>query len=191
MNPLNRRSLVSLALRTLFLPLAFVLLSVPGCGGGETASPSASVASAENWARLREFTLAPGVLRRPATAIEQQNLRVDYLVDFQSNTHLPTFQLVGHLLPKGEALLSPDSGLNRVVVQFCGQQAYACGEPFTRLCTLTVGWLDQAKRRLQCGAGDPAVEVAPGPYVFVASACYTDSKGTRVCNSISRDVVLQ
>jgi hypothetical protein len=163
---------------------AALLLGLAACGGGGDRAQ-------ENWARLREFTLTPGVLRAPATATEILNLRLDYTVDFQSNTHLPTYWLFGHLLPKGEAPISPDTPVNRLVAQACGQQAFGCGEPFTRLCSISVGWLDATKRRILCGSGDPALEVPPGDYVFTASTCYTDSKGTRVCNSIARDLTLQ
>lgn len=165
------------------LPLAAAALSLSACGGEGSGS--------DNWARLRDFALTPAVLRAPATGAEVLNVRLDYLAEFQSDTHLPTYWLFGHLLPKGQAPISAETPVNRVVAQPCGQQAYACGEPFTRLCSVSLGWVDPAKRHINCGSGDPALEVPPGPYVFVASACYTDSKGTRVCNSISRDVVLQ
>lgn len=170
---------------TLHMTLTALLLALAGCGGG------GSDPEAANWARLRDFTLTPGQLRAPATATEVLNLRLDYLVEFQSNTHLPTYWLFGHLLPRGEAPLSPDTPVNRLVAQACGQQAFGCGEPFSRLCSVSVGWVDQAKRRITCGSGDPAMEVPTGDYTYIASTCYTDPQGTRICNSIARDITLQ
>lgn len=169
---------------TLLIPLTSLSLILAGCGGGG-GDPEA-----DNWARLRDFTLTPAVLRAPATAVEVLNLRLDYEVEFQSNTHLPTYWHFGHLLPKGEAPISADTPVNRLVAQACGQQAFGCGDPFTRLCSVSVGWVDQAKRRITCGSGDPALEVPTGDYTFIASACYTDPRGTRICNSITRDLTL-
>ena len=167
------------------LTFAALLLALAGCGGGGSGT------EADNWARLRDFTMTPAVLRAPATATEVLNLRLDYQVEYQSNTHLPTYWIFGHLLPRGEVLISPDTPVNRLVAQACGQQAFGCGDPFTRLCNVSVGWVDQAKRRIMCGSGDPALEVSIGDYVFIASACYTDTQGTRICNSIARDLTLQ
>ena len=164
------------------LPLAAATLALAACGGGGSGS--------DNWARLRDFALTPAVLRAP-TGAEVLNLRLDYLAEFQSDTHLPTYWLFGHLLPKGQAPISAETPVNRLVAQPCGQQAYACGEPFTRLCSVSLGWVDPAKRHINCGSGDPALEVPPGQYVFHASTCYTDAKGTRICNTIARDITLQ
>lgn len=170
---------------TLLTAHAALLPALAGCGGGGSGT------EADNWARLRDFTMTPATMRAPVTATEVLNLRLDYQVDFQSNTNMPTYWLFGHLLPRGEALISPDTPVNRLVAQACGQQAFGCGDPFIRLCSVSVGWVDQAKRRIMCGSGDPALEVPTGDYVFIASTCYTDTQGTRICNSIARDLTLQ
>ena len=161
--------------------LLLVAVLLTACGGGGNND--------ENWARLRDFSLGPGALAAPNTT-ETLQVRLDYFVDFESNTHLPTFVLSGHLLADGETLISPDTSVGRLVTQFCGQQAYACGDPFTRLCSVTLGWVDPSKRRVVCDSMNPAIEVPPGNYRFVGSVCYTDSKGTRVCSSKSVPLVL-
>jgi len=162
-------------------PLLLAAALLAGCGGGGNEG--------ENWARLRDFSLGPGGLAAPNTT-ETLKVRLDYSVDFESNTHLPTFVLTGHLLADGETLISPDTSVGRLVTQFCGQQAYACGDPFTRLCSVTRVWVDPSKRRVVCDSMNPAIEVPPGSYRFVGSACYTDGKGTRVCSSKSVPLVL-
>ncbi len=150
------------------------------CGGGDDS---------QNWARLRDFAVSPASIGAPGTT-ETLQVRLDYFVDFESDTYLPTFVLSGHLLAEGETLISADASVGRLVTQFCGQQAYACGDPFTRLCSVTPGWLDQSKRRIVCDSMNPAIEVPPARYRFVGSACYTDDKGTRQCTSKSMPLVL-
>lgn len=169
------------------LSIAPVLVLTIGCGGGDDP-PSPPP---ENWARLRDFSVTPGTIRAPASAAEVQQFRADFIADFQSNTYQPTFLIVGHLIPKGETLVSSQTTVNRLVSQWCGQQAFACGDPFTRMCSYSAGWTNTANRRIICDANNPAIEVQPGEYQYIASVCYTDSKGTNNCTSKTVPITLQ
>jgi len=158
---------------------------ITGCGGGDAP------AAPENWARLRDFSVTPGTIRSPASAAEVQQFRADFFADFQSNTYQPTFLILGHLIPEGETLVSPQTTVNRLVSQWCGQQAFACGDPFTRMCSYSVGWTNLANRRVICDSNNPAIDVPPGEYQYIASVCYTDSKGTNNCTSKTVPITLQ
>ena len=130
-------------------------------------------------------------MRKPTEAAETLQFKVDYYIDFQSDTYLPTFDLSGHILPKGETLLSPDTPVGRVLSKPCGKLAYACGDPFEHLCTYSMGWADISMRRIVCDGMNPAITVPPGEYQFVASVCYTNTAGTEVCSSKSMPIVFE
>lgn len=165
--------------------LALTLLAA--CGGGSDASPSSPP---ENWARLRDFAFTPTTVNAPVST-ETLQFRLDHWIDFQSNTYLPTFVVLGHLIPQGQTLLSPETTVGRLLTQNCGQQAYACGAPYTVLCNYAKGWLDAANRRVQCDSNNLAIEVPPGDYQWIASVCYTDNSGTRICSSKTVPITFQ
>lgn len=186
------------------IAIGALALVVAGCGGGgdsatgatntgisTTGSTGTATSTSGNWATLVDFALTPQALHAPVSATEIQEFKLDYYIDHHPELNYPFYTAIGHLLRKGETLLSPDAMVGRVFSRPCGWTAAPCGQPTETLCSYSAGWLNLANRRVICNPMSEALEVPPGEYQFVASVCYADATGTRVCSTKYVPMVLE
>lgn len=158
--------------------LAATLL-LAACGGSGDDAPTAT----PNYARLVDYTVTPTTMRAPANNVEIQPFKLGYDVDFRSNTHLATYRLTTHILPAGQPLVSAEQTTGRIHLRLCGQQANACGNPHEETCDFQAGWIDPAQRHVRCDSSNPAQELLPGTYQFVANVCEIVSSGIGTCTA--------
>ena len=165
------------------------IAALQACGGGsDGGDPSTPPV---NYARLVDYVVTPTTMRAPANNAEIQPFKLGYDVDFQSNTHLPTYRLTTHILPTGQPLVSADQSAGRIHTQLCGQQGNACGNPHEKTCDLQAGWLDSAQRHVRCDSSNLAQELNPGTYQFIANVCELTNAGATNCTTKTVAVTLQ
>lgn len=170
--------------------LALAALALAGCGGGGDPAGDSQATAPARYARLVSYGVTPTALHVPVDAAETQHLQLAYAVDFQSDTVAPTYRLTTHVLPLGQALVSVDQSAGRIQTQFCGQEAYACGQPHTVTCDVQTGWLNPGQRHLRCDSYNPALELEPGTYQFIANVCEITPNAVTNCSTQTVQVSL-
>lgn len=165
----------------IFVILMAAALAVASCGGGSDSSTDGQAAAPARYARLLSYGVTPTALHAPVDTAEIQHLQLAYGVDFKSDTVAPTYRLTTHVLPLGQALVSADQTAGRIHTQFCGQEAYACGQPHSVTCMVQAGWLNAGLRYLRCDSYNPALELDPGTYQFIANVCEITANAVTNC----------
>lgn len=158
--------------------------TLAACGGGDNGATG-------NYARLVDYQVTPTTVQAPATTSTTQPFKLIYDVDFKSDTYLPTYRVTTHILPLGQAIVSPGQLEGSIHTQFCGQAGYACGNPYEFTCGVQQGWLNAAQRHVRCDSNNLAMELNPGSYQFIAHVCELTTSAVTNCTTRTVTVTFQ